>query len=97
MRPALAEVAGRDDEDAVARREQVGDCRLHRGRAGGREQEHVALGAVHLAQALERRGEDRAEVGPAVVDDRLRQRREHLRRDGRRPRSHQVPLLGQGS
>ena len=92
-RPALAEVPGRDDEHALAGRAEVGDRRLERAGARAREEEHVALGAVHLLQPLEHARVDLAEVRRAVVDDRLGERGEHLRRHGRRPGREQVPLL----
>ena len=78
--PALAEAPGGDDDDPVARRAEVRDRRLHRARAGRREQEHVGRRAEDLLQPLQALGVDRAEVGAAVVDDRLGERCQHLRR-----------------
>ena len=91
--PALPERAVADDGDPVARFAEVRDRRLHRPRARGAEQQHVGLGAVHVFEPRQRARVDLAEVGPAVVDDRLRSRREHLGRHGRRPRREQVALL----
>ena len=91
--PALPEVAGGDDEDPLARRAQVRDCRLHRAGSRGAEEQHVPLGAEDIAQAHEGALIDRFEIGSAVVDDRLRDRGQHLRRHRRRSRCQQVPLL----
>ncbi len=91
--PALAEGAVADDGDAVARRAEVRDRRLHRARAGGGEEQHVRAGAVDVAQPAERPFVDRAEVGAAVVDDRLGACRQHLGRHRRRPGREQVALL----
>ena len=93
--PALAEVAGGDDDDAVARRGQVRDDRLEAGRSRGRVEEDVAVGAEDLLQPLEALLVGRLEVRAAVMDDRQRHRGEHLRRHRRRPRGHQIALLGQ--
>ncbi len=92
--PALAEVAGGEDELPVARRCQVRDCRLERARAGGRVHENVVLCAVDLRESREAALVHVAVAARAVVDDRLGERREHLRRHGRRARRQQVPLLG---
>ena len=93
-RPALAEVAGRDDEMRLARRDEV----LRRPTRTRRCPEAVKSStscsrAADLAQPREAALVDRPEVGAAVVDDRLAHRREHLRRHGRRARSEEV-LLG---
>ena len=82
--PALAELALRDREHAVARRKEVHDRRLERAGTGRSEDEHVVRGAEDLAQPLERDLEHRGEVGRAVVEDRLGERAQHLRRHGRR-------------
>ena len=92
-RPALAEVAGGDGEHAVARRAEVDDRRLERARARAREEEDVVVGAVHLLQAAEHARVDLPEVGRAVVEHRLGERGEHLRRHRRRPGREQVALL----
>ena len=91
--PPFAEGAVADDRDAIAGRAQIRDRRLHRARAGGGEEQDVGLGAVHVLQPAEHARVDLAEVGAAVVDDRLGARGEHLGRYGRRPRREQVPLL----
>ena len=91
--PARAELAVRDDEHLLARREEVGERRFERARAGGGEEEHVVLGPEDLLQPREHLEEDRLEVGRAVVDDRLGERRQHLRRHGRRPRREEIALL----
>jgi hypothetical protein len=97
LRPALAEVAGRDDDDAIARRGEVRDDRLEAGRSRGCIEEDVAVGAVDLLQPLEALLVRRLEVRAAVMDDRERHRGQHLRRDRRRPRSHEIALLGQAT
>ena len=91
--PPLAEAAGGDHDRAFACRRQIRDCRLEGSRPRRGEHEDVVLGPVHLAQAREAAFVDLTEVPAAVMDDRLGQRREHLRRHGRRPRRHQVTLL----
>ena len=53
--PAVAEGAGGDAQHAIARLDQVREDRLERAGAGGREQQHVVLGAedeLELAQHL---------------------------------------------
>ena len=50
-------------------------------------------GSVNVAQTRERPLVDRAEVAAAVMDDRLRGRRQHLRRHGRRTGREEVALL----
>jgi hypothetical protein len=92
--PALAEVPRGEDELAVARRRQVGDRGLERARPGRREHEHVMLRAVDLGEPREAALVHVAVVAGAVMDHRLRERGEHLRRHGRRARREQVPLLG---
>ena len=72
--PPLAELALRDGEDALARREQVDDRRLERSGAGRREHEDLVLRPVHLAQPFLREAEDLREVGRAVVEHRLGER-----------------------
>ena len=52
--PALAERAGDDDRDLVARAGEVRDRGLHRAGAGRAEEQHLALGAEDLLEALER-------------------------------------------
>ena len=48
---------------------------------------------MHLLQPAEHARVDLAEVGRAVVEDRLGERGEHLRRHGRRAGREEVPLL----
>jgi hypothetical protein len=91
--PTLAEVAGGDDEHPLARRAEVRDRGLHRTCSGRGEEQHVAFGQEDFSQARERALVDRLEVGPAMVDDRLRDRCQHLRWHGRRPGRQQVALL----
>lgn len=62
--------------------------------AGAAEKQHFLVGAEDLAQPGEHIRVERAVVRPAMVDDGLRDRRQHLGRRGRRPRCHQVALLG---
>ena len=91
--PALAERSVADDRHAVAGRAEVRDRRLHRPGPGRGEEQDVGARAADLLQALERARVDVAEVGPAVMDDRLGTRREHGRRHGRRPRREEVALF----
>ena len=91
--PALAERPVADDGDAVAGRAEVEDGGLHRARAGGAEDEHVVGRADDVAQLAEHALVDRAEVGAAVMDDRLGGRREHRGRHRRRAGCEQVALL----
>ena len=91
--PALAEASRRDDHRAVPRRRQVRDRGLERAGARGREQQDVVLSPVHLAEPREAPFVRLAEVAAAVMDDRFGERRQHLRRDGCRPRGEQMTLL----
>ena len=90
--PAVAERSGRDDEHALARREEVHERGLEGARARRGEEQDVVLGAADLLQPAERPEHELAEVRPAVVDDRRRAGGERLGRHGRRPRRHQVAL-----
>ena len=47
-------------------------------------------------QPLEALAEERLVIGPAVMEDGLGERGEHLRRHRRRPGGEEVPLLGHG-
>src|SRR5581483_7717857 len=85
---------GRDDDDALPGRAQVRDGGLEPTRARRREEQYVRGGAEDLLEALETAGVDGAEVGAAVVDDRLRERRQNLGRNRRRPGREEVALLG---
>ncbi len=91
--PALAEGTVADHGDAVAWGAEVRDRRLHRARSGRSEEQHIGAGAVHVLQPGEHTGVQLAEVGPAVVDDRLGTGREHLWRHGCRAWREQVALL----
>ena len=91
--PALAEVARRDGEHALAGRAEVDDRRLEPARAGAGEEQHVGAGAVDVLQPAEHAGVDLVEVRRAMVQHRLRERGEHLRRHRGRPGREQVPLL----
>ena len=92
--PALAEVARRQDKLALPGRRQVGNGGLECARSGRGEHQHVVLSAVHVAQPREDALVDLPVVAGTVMDDRLRERGEHLRRHGRRPRREQVALPG---
>jgi hypothetical protein len=83
--PALAELALRDGEDALRRRQQVDDRRLERAGSGCRQHEDLVLRAEHLAQPLLGEPEDLREVRRAVVEHRPGERGEHLGRHRRRP------------
>ena len=91
--PALAERAVADDRDPVAGSHRFATADSIAPDAGGREEQHVGLGAVDALQPLERARVDLAEVGAAVVDDRLRPGRQDLRRDGSRAGREEVSLL----
>ena len=95
--PALPEGAMADDGDAVTRLAEIGDGRLHRTGAGCAEEQHVGVRAVDVLQARERARVDLAEVGAAVVHDRLGARSEHLGRDRRRAGCEEVALFHQCS
>ena len=90
--PPLPERAGRDDEMRFARRNEVRDRGFERAGARGAEQQDVVLRPAYVAQPGEDALVDRQEVGAAVMDDGSANRREYLRRDGRRSGREQVPL-----
>src|SRR5215210_3651845 len=69
--PALTEVAGRDDQDGLARRAEVRDRRLHRAGARAPEEQHFLLRAENLPQAAEALRVELLVVRAAVVNDRL--------------------------
>ena len=92
-RPALSELAGRDGEHAVAGRAEVDDRRLEGAGARAGEEEDVRARPVNLLQPAERPFVDDPEVRRSVMQNRLREGGEHLRRHGRRPGREQVPLL----
>jgi hypothetical protein len=91
--PALAEMARRDGEHAVARRAEVDDRRLEGAGPRAGEEEHVAARAMHLLESREHALVDDPEVGRTVVQDRLGERGKHLGRHRRRAGREQVPLL----
>ena len=67
--PALAELAGGEDEHAVAGRGEVGDGGFHGAGAGAGEDDDVAGGgADELLELGEDAGVEGAELGGAVVD-----------------------------
>ena len=90
--PAVAERSGRDDEDALARRQDVHERGLERTGAGCGEEQDVVLGAADLLQAAERPEHELAKVRPAMMDDRLGAGGQRLGRNGRRPGCHEVAL-----
>jgi hypothetical protein len=61
--PALAELALRDSDHPLPRREEVHDRRLEGAGPGRREHEHLPLRPEHLAQPLLGEAEDGREVG----------------------------------
>ncbi len=91
-RPTFTELASHDGEDALARRKQVHDGRLERGGARCGEQQDVVLSPADLLQPPQRAEHDRTKVRAAMVKDGLRSGSEHLGRNRRRPRRHQIPL-----
>ena len=91
--PALAEVADGGDEDVVARVDDVGDGRLHGAGAAGGVHHDVVLGLVDVLHPRDDLLEDLGEARRAVVDDRLGQGGEHLRRHGRGAGSDEEALL----
>ncbi len=66
--PALAELAGGEDEDAVAGRGEVGDGGLHGSGARAGEDDDVVFGADEVFELGEDAGVEGAELGGAVVD-----------------------------
>ena len=66
--PALTELAGGEDENAVAGAGEVGHGGLHGSGARGGEEDDVVLGADEFAEVGEGAGEEGAELGRAVVD-----------------------------
>src|SRR5919108_2710442 len=92
--PALAEIAGGEDELAVAGRGQIRHGRFERARAGGGEHDDVVLCAVDVAQPREAALVDLAVVALAMVDNGLGERGEHLGRYRCRPRGEEVAALG---
>ena len=98
--PALAELALRDGENALARREQVHDRGLERTGPRGGEDEHLALRPEHRAKPFLGEREHLGEVRRAVMEDGPRERAQHLGRHRGRPgrqellraRSHAVSV-----
>ncbi len=66
--PALAELAGGEDQDAIAGRGEVGDRGLHGAGAGAGEQDDVVGGADELLELGEDAGVEGAKLGGAVMD-----------------------------
>lgn len=66
--PALAELAGGEDEDAVAGAGEIGHGGFHGAGAGGGEQDDIVGGADEVFEPGEDAGEESAELGGAVVD-----------------------------
>src|SRR5215831_4672105 len=91
--PALGERTRVDHDDPVARRQRVGDRRLHgsRSRAGGSE--HVLLGLHEALEPLPHLAEERVVFRGAVMDDRTGHREQDIGWHGRRTRRHQLVLL----
>ena len=67
-RPALAELAGCEDEDAISGGGEVGDGGLHGSGAGGGEEDDIVGGADEVFELGEDAGVEGAELGGAVVD-----------------------------
>ena len=65
--PAVAERPGRDAQHAIAGLDQVGEDRLERAGARGREEQHVVLGAEHELELAQHLAVGRDEGGAAVV------------------------------
>src|SRR5205823_8705094 len=86
---AVAEVADGDDEDLVAGGDDVGDGSLHPTGARRAVDGDVAAGVRLPADAVDDLGEQSAEAGAAVVDERFGLGDEHRRRYRRRPRRHE--------
>ena len=80
--PAIAEVAGRHAQHAIAGREQVRVGGLERAGARRGEHEHVVRGAVDGLQLLEHRAVEPLELARAVVRQRHGHRRLDLRGNG---------------
>ena len=81
---ALAERAVDEDERSVATRQRVRDRGFHRAGARRGERENVTLRAQEVLQRARERGQQRGELGAAVIDHRSGRRGEHaLRHHGR--------------
>ena len=90
--PALAELAARRHEGRLARAHEVGDGRLHRPAARGREDLHLVLGLEHVLEPLQHARVDLDEGRRSVVDHRLGHHLGHGGRQRRRAGGHQVLL-----
>src|SRR6185503_14571843 len=89
---ALAERAVDEDERSVAARERVRDGRFHRAGARRGEGEHITLRAQEVLQRARECGQQRGELGAAVVDHRTGRRGEHAL--GHHGRSWDSEVLG---
>ena len=95
LRPFVGEITGLQQQDRVARRQQVGQRRLPRAvpRAGIHEQ--TVLGTQHALHPLEARVIDLAEVRVVEVDRRPVNRAEHAVGDvGRAGVGEEMPAAG---
>ena len=88
-RPAVAEVAARGHQHALAPGGEVGDGRVHGAGARGAEDQHLALGLEDAAQALDDVLPDRDELGRARVEDRAGAGGDDLGGQDGGPRGHQ--------
>src|SRR5690242_11979273 len=66
--PALAELAGGQNQHAVSRRGEIGDGSLHRSRAGAGENDDIVLGADEVLKLRENARVEGAEFRGPVVD-----------------------------
>ena len=60
-----------ENQDAIARRQRVDECRLGRPRPGRRKDDHGTGSLEDALQPLQNFGRQRGEFRAAVVDDRL--------------------------
>ena len=86
----VPEDADGHDQHALARRDVIGDGRLHPAGPGGGERQHLAFGPVDAAHALRGAGDQIGELGSAVVDHLAGPRLRHLARQRRGSRDAQV-------
>ena len=93
IEPAVAELPGADDHDAVAGRQRIDDGRLHRARSRARERDHLGGRLEELLERGAHLDEERLVLRGPMVDDRLRHREQDLARNGSRTRRHQLILL----
>ena len=94
--PAVAERAGGDAEDAIARLDEVREHRLERAGAGGREEQDVVLGAEDELELAQHLAVGRDEARAAVVLLRRAHDGQHLGRHRHRAGREQERVVSHG-